>query len=246
MRALGALILLSLAVAPAIAQPPSKEHVDAMRHLHLGQENLHAEAWDKAEIEFQAAIKLEPTMELAHYGLGQVYMNTRRFPAAVAAFLACRDAYNTNIALRATNDLGAQRALEDQIQALEDERNMLAAGRVKSALSGTPADLDRRINDLKNRRFHDKDGVPPVPPWIEVALGSAYFRGGSMADAEREYRAAIAADPKLGEAHSNLAVVYLMTGRATEADAEITLAEKSGFKVNPQLKSDVKKALPRP
>ena len=66
-----------------------------------------------------------------------------------------------------------------------------------------------------------------------------------MADAEREYRETLTADPKLGEAHNNLAVVCLLTGRFPEADVEIKAAEKAGFKVNPQLKEDVKKALAR-
>ena len=54
---------------------------------------MHAEQWDKAEAEFQAAIKLEPSLEMGHYGLGQVYMDTKRLPEAVRAYLACRDAF---------------------------------------------------------------------------------------------------------------------------------------------------------
>ena len=89
-------------------------------------------------------------------------------------------------------------------------------------------------------------GPEPVPAWLSLALGSAYFRSdapcrtpsGSTARRSRSI-------PKLGEAHNNLAVVYLLTGRYAEADAEITAAEKAGFRVNPQLKEDVKKALAR-
>jgi Flp pilus assembly protein TadD len=66
-----------------------------------------------------------------------------------------------------------------------------------------------------------------------------------VCDAEREYRAALAVDPKLGEAHNNLAVVCMLTGRYGEAEQEIKAAEKSGFKVNPQLKEDLKKASAR-
>ncbi len=53
---------------------------------------------------------------------------------------------------------------------------------------------------------------------MSLALGSAYFRAERFADAEREYKAAIAADSKAGEAHNNLAVVYLQTGRYDEAE----------------------------
>ena len=51
-----------------------------------------------------------------------------------------------------------------------------------------------------------------------------------MADAERNYRAALCVDPKQSEAHNNLAVVSLLTGRYPEADDEIKAAEKAGFK----------------
>jgi tetratricopeptide (TPR) repeat protein len=241
-RCLSLALLWAMAAAPAAAQAPPRDHVDAMRHLRLGQSEMHEEHWDKAEAEFRGALKLEPSLEMAHYGLGQVYMATKRYPAAVAAYLACRDAWASNIAARASNDLSAQRQLDDQIQLLEEERTLLAAGRVKSLYSGGPANLDSRISELRSRRFHDDHGVPGTPTWISVALGGAYFRGGSMTDAEREYRAALQIDAGLAEAHNNIAVICLLTGRYDEARREVAAAEKSGFRVNPQFKDDLKKA----
>jgi tetratricopeptide (TPR) repeat protein len=245
MRLLIAAVVL-LTAATGSAQPaPSHDHLEALRHLRLGQENMHAEQWEKAEAEFRAAVKLEPTLEMGHYGLGQVYMNTKRFPDAVRAYLACRDAFTANTARRASNDMEAQRALDDEIRSLEDEKTLLVSGRLTAMTSGGPLDLDRRISDLKARRFRDAKAVPDTPAWISIALGSAYFRSGAMTDAEREYLAAIKADPKLGEAHNNLAVVYMLTQRYAEANAEVKAAEKSGFRVNPQLKEDLKKASAR-
>ena len=105
--------------------------------------------------------------------------------------------------------------------------------------------LDRRIAEMKDARQRTTSGPEQTPAWISLALGSAYFRAGAMADAEREYRAAIGVDPKLGEAHNNLAVVFMLTGRFADAEQEIKAAEKSGFRVNPQLKEDLKKAAAR-
>ena len=244
-RSLIVLLFSALIGVPVAAQTTMKDHVEAMKHLRLGQENQRAEKWDLAEREFKAAVKLEPPLELAHYGLGQVYMATRRYPLAVDAYLACRTAFNANVAQRANDDMLAQRRLDDQIQALEEERTLLTTSRTKPMTSGGPTDLDQRIADLRSRRFRDAKSAPPVPAWISIALGSAYFRNGAMADAEREYRAALDVDPKLGEAHNNLAVVYMLTRRFDESDAEIKAAEKSGFKVNPQLKEDLKKAAGR-
>ena len=57
-----------------------------------------------------------------------------------------------------------------------------------------------------------------VPPWVSLALGSAYFRAERFEDAEREYKATIAADSKAGEAHNNLAVVYLRPAATTKPE----------------------------
>jgi Tfp pilus assembly protein PilF len=78
-----------------------------------------------------------------------------------------------------------------------------------------------------------------VPAWVSLSLGSAYFRSNRMKDAEQEYKNAIAADGRAGEAHSNLAVVYFETGRYAEAGASLKAAKKTGFKVNPQLEKEI-------
>ena len=228
--------IMFLAVAPVFAQP-AREHLDAMQHLRLGQDSLRLEQFDTAESEFQAAIRLEPSLEMAHYGLGQVYMATRRYPAAVHAYLACRDAFVVSNRQRALGDLEAQQALDDQIRAIEAQETAVAVG----GGSGQKFELDRAIADLRalQRRSKSTSGIPA---WISFALGSAYFRSDEIPDAEREYLAALQADPKLGEAHNNLAVVYLQTGRYDKAAEEVSAAEKSGFRVNPQLKSDIRKA----
>ena len=72
-------------------------------------------------------------------------------------------------------------------------------------------------------------------------MGSAHFRSGDRDSAVAEWRAAVEANPTLGEAHNNLAVIHMLSGRKTEAETAVKLAEKSGFKVNPQLKADIRK-----
>ena len=240
-----AAILIAFAATLAAAQP-TREHLEAMRHLRLGQENLRAEHWDKAETEFRAAIKLDPLLELAHYGLGQADMAMRRFDEAVLAFVNCRDAFHQLASNAATGKLRDEQRVLEQIQQLEDQKAQLQS---KSYTAGSSMQanaivrIDSMIGELRARRYQNVDGrQPETPTWISVALGSAYFRSGSLGDAEREYLETLKADPKLGEAHNNLAVVYMLTGRYPEADVEIKAAEKAGFRVNPQLKEDLKKA----
>ena len=51
---------------------------------------------------------------------------------------------------------------------------------------------------------------------------------------------AVEINPGDATAHSNLAVVYLETGRIAGADAALRAAKKAGFKVNPQLEQVIK------
>jgi Flp pilus assembly protein TadD len=80
-----------------------------------------------------------------------------------------------------------------------------------------------------------------VPFFVPMALGAAYFRTNQFPEAEREYTAAIQANPASGETHNNLAVLYLMTNRIDLAEKEVAKAEDTGFKVNPGLKDDILK-----
>ena len=81
-----------------------------------------------------------------------------------------------------------------------------------------------------------------MPAEFPLALGSAYFRQEKLQEAKAEYEEATRLNPKLGAAHNNLAVIYLLTGLPAEAETELSRAEKSGFAVNPRLKEDIKKA----
>ncbi len=110
--------------------------------------------------------------------------------------------------------------------------------------------LNNQRRDVQNAATRGSGMIidATVPPWVSLSLSSAYFRSGKLAEAEREYKAAIAVDSQFGEAHSNLAVVYLETNRIGEAEASLKEAKKSGFRVNPQLEQAIKekKAATRP
>jgi tetratricopeptide (TPR) repeat protein len=224
-----------------------RDRVEALRHYRVGQDALRTEHLDVAEQEFQTAAKLDPTLELAPYGLGQVYMALKQYRPAIVAYEKCRDVIRANAVVVAGDEMVYERRIDEQIKALEDEARLYSQPGNNGNSPAAQANVRtigmriRAMQDAKHRRT--AGGAEPTPAWLSLALGSAYFRTQALADAERQYRAAIEVDPKLGEAHSNLAVVYMMTGRMFDADAEIRAAEKAGFRVNPQLKEDVKKAL---
>ena len=215
-----------------------------MQHLRLGQDALQSERFDEAEREFKPAIELDPILELAHYGLGQTYMATRRYVEAVQAFMQRR--VTRSIAprpIRSSTASKRERRIDDQIRSLRDQRHALESGRVRTSTQRhDQADADRRPDPAARSHAPPRAivGTPETPAYISMALGSAYFRTSAFADAEREWRAALQADPKLGEAHNNLAVVLMLTGRLDEAEREVQLAEQSGHRVSEAFKADLK------
>jgi Flp pilus assembly protein TadD len=106
-------------------------------------------------------------------------------------------------------------------------------------------ELQTTLNELQQARDRSINVSldATVPFYVSMALGAAYFRSSRFADAEREYKAAIEANSGSGETHNNLAVLYLLTNRPSDAASEIKLAEQTGFTVNPQLKADIQNRL---
>jgi Flp pilus assembly protein TadD len=103
---------------------------------------------------------------------------------------------------------------------------------------------DRTARAPNFRLERTKQTAFETPAEVSLALGSAYFRSGDLPSAEREWKAAITVNSRLGEAHNNLAALYAMTGRKQQAQESVKQAERSGYQVNPRLKSDIQ-AMPK-
>jgi tetratricopeptide (TPR) repeat protein len=242
---------LALCLALALTGPASAQlvddvsHVNALTHYRLGEELFHDEQFAKAADQFQIAIKFDPLLTIAHYELGQSYMALRQYQEAIRAYVACRSAFETMASMVARNDFLADQRRDDEIRELQQSIGDIRSGRIRIVTGRETmiARLEHRISELERTKQRNNITVE-TPPELALALGSAYFRSGDLVSAEREWKAAVAANSRLGEAHNNLAALYAMTGRKQEADEAVKQAEKSGFQVNPRLKSDIQ-AMPK-
>jgi protein O-GlcNAc transferase len=246
-------IALALTLAAAAGRPaPAEARLRALEHYKAGQAALASERFEQAVEEFRKAIALDPLLVMAHYGLGQSHMALKQYPAAVRAYLGCRQAFEEVESRRLMNDAEWERRLDEQIQTLEDRISALSSGHVQTGSLGgnTTSSTIQRLQDqqetLRSQRRRSQTQAEPTPPWILVALGSAYFRNSDPGEAERQYKAALALDPKIGEVHNNLAVVYLLTGRLDEAQREVDLATTAGFAVPPGLVRDIQRRKAEP
>jgi tetratricopeptide (TPR) repeat protein len=215
----------------------------ASGHYRSGWESMAAESWVEAAREFKAAIDINPQFKLAYYGLGRANMGLKRFPDAARAYEQCRDIYLSQASRNFASKSEADRMVSDDVMQIDMALSRLLGApqtpQVQAQISQMQAAKQRL--QVRTRGMDSMSLTSPVPAFVLLALGSAYFRAERFADAEREYKATLAVDPKSGETYNNLAVVYLMTERYAEAEQSLKAAEKVGYKVNPNLKNDIQK-----
>jgi tetratricopeptide (TPR) repeat protein len=225
----------------------------AQQHDRAAWTRHDARDFEGAAREFEAALQIYPEYADALYGLGKARMALHQYPAAASAFERARDSYARAGTQDAEHRLLANRAREDQVRTLRQRLAMMETSAAASgggpgggvAPSAEALNLRQQIRELRGEReAGPATGTPSaVPAFLSLSLGSAYFRLDRLADAEREFRAAVAVEPKFGEALSNLALVCLLTGRAAEAQQHVRVAEEAKFRVNPELKRQIREAL---
>lgn len=234
---LSSAFVLTLAPTLASAEDSATLQRRAMDNFKKGETRLKDEKFEEAVIEFRKAVGIYPDFVLAHYGLGQAHMALKEYPEAIKAFSASRDAFYKVAAAK----------LDGRMKALEATQNASESYRGVTGPEGGGAlnnkSMNQRMNvlrDLEQVKRMD-DGTTQPPAEISLALAGAHFRSGDMAAAEKENKAALLSRPDYGQAHSNLAVIYMMAGRIPEAQAAAAAAEKSGFALNPKLKEELER-----
>ena len=242
-RVIVAAVLASVVMVPQLdaqrlADPRSRR--EALALYRAGQQFFSAEKFERAAEEFTKATVKDPLFALAHYQAGQSYMNLKRYASAIKAFQQTIEATRALYGIAQTDRFAVEKQRDDEIREMRETVNALQQ-------SGHPllaTRAEQHLTDLEKQRTSLTSGYRP-PAEVLLSLGSAHFRNGDRDAATTHWKAAVEVNPRLGEAHNNLAVVYMQTGRFADAQAELKAAEKAGFRVNPQLKEDVKKGLAR-
>ena len=231
-------LMVALAASHADAQKIADEtsRRQAMDLYRTGMEFMSSERFDKAAEAFTASIEKDPLLTVSHYQLGQAYMNLKRPASALQAYKGCLEAMEALHHLEESNKIEVDKQRKDTIREMRDELNR----NVKiDPLRRTV--IEQRVREMEQERTATIGGPFRAPGFVLLAIGSAHFRNGDREAAEAQWRAAVDANPNLGEAHNNLAVVYLQKGQKADAENAVKQAEKNGFKVNPQLKADIQK-----
>jgi tetratricopeptide (TPR) repeat protein len=234
-----ACLALASSAAPQVLASES-DRKEAIEHYRAGHELLSAEQFEKAAEAFRVAIKHDPLLTDAHFGLGQSYMGLQRYASAIQAFQGCIEAARTFDSLRQKNRAATDRAIDEEIRELRDSVRRVASGHVRVAQPNIKVtQLEQRIDELERSRSSMGTRFEP-PATVLLSLGSAYFRNGNREGAAKNWAEAVRVNSTLGEAWNNLAVIYLGSGRKSDAENAVKNAERAGFRVNPRLKDDIK------
>lgn len=240
-----------LSAVPAHAQRQQSVQVNAARErargpYQVGLEYLRTEKFDEAARAFQDAIDIDPTFDMAFYMLGRSHLMTRQYVQAVRVLTRCRELYQAEASAQSLTRQEIQQQRRQRIDELSDRISSLNQSLV-TAPPGAAVQIQNEIRLLEESRRQIQDAerqASPgqgVPAFVLLSLGSAYFRSGRLKEAEEAYLETVAVDPKVGEAHSNLAVVYMETGRLDKAEEAVRAAERAGLRVNPALKDEIKR-----
>jgi protein O-GlcNAc transferase len=233
-------VWLAVPVTPVGAVPDDAARRNAIQRYRAGEQLLRAERYEDAAAEFRQAIELDPLLMIAHYNLGQAYMALKRPVEAVIAYHGCEAAVERINSLSQKDREQRERENLDEIQQLKSSLIEVRTGKLKAISNPEPfiVRIEERIRLLENMRMSGRE-VLHVPAEVHLALGSAYFRQNKLTEAEHAYAQAVRENAKLGAAHNNLAVIYMLSGRFRESHAAVEAAERAGFRVDPRFKADL-------
>jgi len=227
--------------ASAVAQVPTDQaRKDAQLHMRAAEGLMASQSWEEAAEEYRQAVALDPLEVMGYYQLGRALMAQGRPAEAQAAYESCVQALQRRNQLSEGERAKILREIDDQIHDLRDMIRRYMSDSKTIDKEKRVMEIEERIRVLERSRPMESQ-MTQVPAEVHLALGSALMRQNKLSEAEAQYVAAVKSDKKLGAAHNNLAVIYMLTGRFEEAHRSVKQAEKAGFPVPKALKDDIKK-----
>jgi len=234
--ALGLISTTSVGATPQIAR--ERARLDYERGVELMKDG----SLEEAVRSLDTATRTDPTFDMAFYMLGRAQLSLKNYASAVMALNKCRDLHLADAARASEDRREGDRLRKERVEDIRRSIEALEKVPQSALVREQIRQYELRIRQLENiDREAESQKFYAVPAYVSLSLGSAYFRAGNLAEAEKAYLETVDTDPKIGEAHNNLAVVYMETGRYAEAEKAVKAAEGTGFKVPQALKDEIRK-----
>jgi tetratricopeptide (TPR) repeat protein len=234
-----AALTLMLAAHPAQQEQAARARADVF--YREGIEHLKEERFLEAIRSLKEAVSIDDRHAMAYYMLGRAHLFRQDYEDALKVLVRSRDIYAEDASQQFRSQADAEahwRRMQTEVDAA------LASLRAIAKPDSRALEQIRQLEERKRQiqraqQGRDSDVSVPVPGFVLVSLGSAYFRVGKWADAEDTFRAAIKADPRAGEAYNNLAVLFMELERYDEAERFVRAATKLGLRLAPGLEQEI-------
>jgi len=198
-----------------------------------------------SEKELDKCLKSVPDHHEAHYFKAQIRYKQGDFAKGLEHMLTAENGYARFAAVmedarvnKMMKDVEKEEALSDLIPALEKayEQSMCKPPTYQAAIKDAQNKLDQAKNDKPDALRKRKSAAPAEYLYFH---GNCLFRLKRFAEAEEQYREALAADPAHANAANNL--ISLLYGQKRYGDALAALEEAESQKV--QVQEALKKAV---
>jgi tetratricopeptide (TPR) repeat protein len=256
MRALPGLAAVLIAGSVVAASMDTLERAmrQAIAESQRGMSALDKGNAAKAREAFDRALKSVPDFPEAILGLGHVAMKEKRFDEALQKFREAESEYKNMSKVTVQFEHERYARSRDELEQLRSELAQLDMESFQSQtrLAGSSNDgqIERmrsqyraRIQALEAMNAPNSSGVREAPAEVFFYQGNALFNLKRMPEAIAAWEESLRRNGKQPLAENNLAVAYWMIGRLDDARAAIQRAEALGFKVNPNFRADLDKAI---
>jgi Tfp pilus assembly protein PilF len=199
-------------------------------HYNLGLAWKFKDQIDKAAVEFQEAIRLQPDLVDAHYALGILYWQGGEFDKAVVEMQSAIQ--------QQPNYAGAHYTLgtvfKQQGKLAEAAQELREGIRLQPDFAGAHTSLAgvlRQLGDSQGAAEQAKEGARIAASvnnrqaaTVSTNSGRRLMGNGDVEGAIEQFRSAIHSDPKYAAAHYQLALALQQTGKKDEARKEFDRA----------------------
>jgi tetratricopeptide (TPR) repeat protein len=182
---------------------------------------------ERAEKQYETALRLDPRLASAHYDLAQLYLQEKRYQEALGSFQKAAELDPT----LSQAQLGMALALEG----LKDEAN--AVGHFEQYLAARPDDLETRfhlarlyLEQGKNQQAYEGlqsvYRLKPETPGLAAALGDVCALLKKFPESEKFYSEVLLANPSDPDLHRALGQTMLEEEKLSQAEVEFRTALK--------------------
>ena len=223
----GAFFVVACCVALVLGPGCSKESRKA-RYLKNGYKYYSARQYDKAEVEYLNAIRLDSQNGVLIQRLGAIYFEQGRLERAFgflqrAKELSADDAEtHFMIALLHFSGGSTAKAREELAAALAKDPLHAETIGLAAEAALTLAERQQLREQIQSWRGKSGDKAP-----FHLALGVLAIRENNPQAAEAELKQALGMDPKLAPAHASLGILYWQTNDLPGAERELKAAAAS-------------------